>query len=222
MKYFLFIMVLLVHLARLDAQVRIGFQVGVNDSKAFLHFNEAPNVFVQSRYPVPLLSLFVPVELELKPHFSFISGLQYVEAGNNLLLKTDMFTNIVSNRVQFLKVPVGVKLELDLKLFSLNGLGGGYVSKIVGVRQNGDVEIDAPTLGRPNFTDFDVGIWAGCSIERLLANSIKMHLTFRRNIGLKNISKSRGEGLFMDSTETALGLIFPFKKKTVIIKKARI
>ncbi len=183
-KTYLIICFLLFGIQKDTAQILIGPTIGLNWS-AFSIGNLIGASAKSSLGP----SFGAIVEVPLIPLLSIRVEPSYIQKGSDVYFPDMGGPSIVKERNQYFQVPVELKANLPLPVFSPHiflGPNVGYLLSAKATSNPNYPEID----DRSSYKSFDLGVDAGAGLEFSIAPLIKANLDYKYSSGLLNISKT--------------------------------
>jgi len=205
----------------LQAQTFIGFNAGISQSKTRLNFNVA-STEIARRGDLLGLAIGIPLELKLNDVVRLQPELLFATEGALLSVLRPEEQRTYHNILYYLKIPILVKvLVLKEKNYQVGLLAGFTPAYAIGIKSFSFSffnplrlsTTESISFATANINRFDLALSAGASVEKTIAQGIKMALTARYNMGVYNISQEVTRSSFTESLQLTLGLWMPLKRK---------
>jgi len=203
----------------LQAQSYIGFAAGISQSKTRLNFNIEPTELVK-RGDLLGLAFGIPLEFKLNELVRLQPELLFATEGSLLSVFRPEEQRTYHNILYYFKIPILAKILLMKdKQYQISLLAGFTPAYAIGINSFSFAQDFRSSRKEPisfataNLNRFDLALNAGASVEKTIAQGIKMALTARYNLGIYNISQEVARSSFTESLQLTLGLWMPLKRK---------
>ena len=183
-KTYLIISFLLFGIQKETAQVLIGPTIGLNWG-AFSIGNLIGASTKSSLGP----SFGAIVEIPMIPLLSIRVEPSYIQKGSDVYFPDLGGPDILKERNQYFQVPVELKIDLPVAVFSPHVLIGPNLGYLLSAKrstnQSGGIDLD----NKSRFKDLDCALDFGAGLEYSIAPLIRATLDYKYSLGLLNISE---------------------------------